>query len=138
LRNRLNKDLVLVLDDLHGLPPDSDAAGIVETLCQRAPDRLHLILISRHELPFSLQRLRGRGLVAEIYAPDLAFDIAEVDALLRKTVGAHPPGLSRRVWEHTGGWPTAVHHAAEMLRAVAGDQRLEVVGRLSHPRNLST
>jgi DNA-binding SARP family transcriptional activator len=133
LHNRLDEDLVLVFDDLHGLAPDSDAAGIVENLCQRAPDRLHLVLMSRHELPFSLQRLRGRGLVAEIHAPDLAFDIAQVDALLRKTVGAHPPGLSRRVWEYTGGWATAVHTVAEMLRAVAADQRLEAVGRLSHP-----
>jgi ATP/maltotriose-dependent transcriptional regulator MalT/DNA-binding SARP family transcriptional activator len=133
LTNVLHEDLVVVLDDLHGLPPDSDAAGIVESLCQRAPDRLHLILISRHELPFSLQRLRGRGLVAEIHAPDLAFEIAEVDALLRKTVGAHPPGLSRRVWEHTGGWPTAVYQAAEMLRTVPVDQRLEAVGQLSQP-----
>ncbi|HEX6402267.1 MAG TPA: BTAD domain-containing putative transcriptional regulator [Pseudonocardiaceae bacterium] len=133
LHSAVNEDLFVVLDDLHGLPPDSEAVGIVESLCQRVPDRLHLILISRRELPFSLQRLRGRGLVAEIHAPDLAFDVAEVDALLRKTVGAHPPGLSRRVWEQTGGWATAVHNAAEMVRAVAADQRLGTVGQLSRP-----
>ncbi|MDQ3762842.1 MAG: tetratricopeptide repeat protein [Actinomycetota bacterium] len=133
LRSFLSKDLVVVLDDLHGLAPDSDAAGVVQSLCQRAPDRLHLVLISRRELPFSLQRLRGRGLVAEIHAPDLAFDVADVEAVLRKTVGKDPPGLSRRVWEHTGGWATAVHCAVEMLRAVDVDQRLGAVGRLCQP-----
>ncbi|MDQ4102844.1 MAG: tetratricopeptide repeat protein, partial [Actinomycetota bacterium] len=133
LQTVLSEDLVLVLDDLHGLQPNSDAARVVESLCQRAPERLHLILISRRELPFSLQRLRGRGLVTEIHAPDLAFDVADVEALLRKTVGKDPPGLSRRVWEHTGGWATAVHYAAEMLRAVDVDQRLGAVGRLSRP-----
>ncbi|MEO7196832.1 MAG: BTAD domain-containing putative transcriptional regulator [Pseudonocardiaceae bacterium] len=133
LRSVLTKELVLVLDDLHGLQPDSDAADIVESLCQRAPERLHLVLISRRELPFSLQRLRGRGLVTEIHAPDLAFDVADVEALLRKTVGKDPPGLSRRVWEHTGGWAAAVHCAVEMLRVVGADQRLTAVGQLAHP-----
>ena len=133
LHSALSKDLVLVLDDLHGLQPDSDAACIVQSLCRRAPDRLHLVLISRRELPFSVQRLRGHGLVAEIHAPDLAFDVADVEALLGKTVGNGPPGLSRRVWEHTDGWPTAVHCAAEVLRGVQADQRLDAVGRLSQP-----
>jgi ATP/maltotriose-dependent transcriptional regulator MalT/DNA-binding SARP family transcriptional activator len=133
LRSVLSKDVVLVIDDLHELQPESDAAGVVESLCWQAPNRLHLVLISRYELPFSLQRLRGRGLVTEIHAPDLAFDVADVETLLRKTVGKDPPGLSRRVWEHTGGWATALHCAVELLRAVEPDQRLAAVGQLSEP-----
>jgi ATP/maltotriose-dependent transcriptional regulator MalT/DNA-binding SARP family transcriptional activator len=133
LRDALDKDLTLVLDDLHELKPESDTARVVESLCQYSPDRLHLILISRAELPFSLQRLRGRGVVAEIHASDLAFGIADVEELLRKTVGREPPGLSRRVWEHTGGWPTAVHSAVEMLRGTAADQRPTTVEQLAHP-----
>jgi ATP/maltotriose-dependent transcriptional regulator MalT/DNA-binding SARP family transcriptional activator len=133
MHSSLRQDLVLVLDDLHALQPEGDAARFVRTLSKRAPDRLNLVLISRRELPFSLQRLRGRGLVTEIYAPDLAFDIADIEALLRKTVGKEPPGLARRVWECTGGWATAVHCAMEMLRVVGMDQRLATVERLSHP-----
>jgi ATP/maltotriose-dependent transcriptional regulator MalT/DNA-binding SARP family transcriptional activator len=129
----LRKDLVLVLDDLHGLQPEGDAAQAVKILCQRAPERVHLVLISRGELPFSLQRLRGRGLVKEIYAPDLAFDVIDVEALLRRTVGKHPAGLAGRVWERTGGWPAAVHCAVELLRVAGWDQRLAAVDRLSHP-----
>lgn len=129
----LSSDLVLVVDDLHALQPDSAAAGLVEGLCRHAPDLLHLVLISRSELPFSLHRLRGRGHVTEIHAPDLAFDVADVAALLGKTVGTDPPGLARRMWEHTGGWAAALHCAVEMLRAVAPDQRLAVVGQLSDP-----
>ena len=133
LRRFLRHDLVVVLDDLHGLLPGSEATDLVEALCQRAPARLHLVLISRCEVPFSLQRLRGRGLVTEIHAPDLAFDVADVEALLRKTVGKDPPGLSRQVWEYTGGWATAVHCVVEMLRAVGPEERLEAVGRLVRP-----
>jgi ATP/maltotriose-dependent transcriptional regulator MalT len=133
LHSVVSEELVLVLDDLHWLQPDSDAAAIVESLCQRVPDWLHLVLISRRELPFSLQRLWGRGLVMEIHAPDLAFDVADVEALLRKTVGEDPPGLSRRVWEQTGGWPAAVHCAVEMLRVVEVDQRESALGTLCRP-----
>ena len=133
LHNALRKDLVLVLDDLQLLRPNSDAARVVDDLCRRAPQRLHLLLISRCELPFSLQQLRGQGLVTEIHAPDLAFDVSDVETLLRKTVGSDPPGLSRQVWEHTAGWPTAVHCAVEMLRAVEPAQRLTAVGQLSDP-----
>jgi ATP/maltotriose-dependent transcriptional regulator MalT/DNA-binding SARP family transcriptional activator len=133
MQDFLRKDLVLVFDDLHELQPESEAALVVEVLCQRVPDRVHLVLISRGELPFSLQRLRGRGLVTEIYAPNLAFDVLDVETLLRRTVGKQPPGLAGRVWEYTGGWPTAVHCAVEMVRMVGLDQRFEVVGRLSHP-----
>ena len=133
LQSVLGKDLIVVLDDLHALQPGSDAVAMVEGLCRQAPERLHVVLISRCELPFSLQRLRGRGLVAEIHAPDLAFDVADVEALLRKTVGRGPPGLSRRVWEQSGGWPAAVHCAVEMLRGVGPDQRLAAVRQLSFP-----
>ncbi|MGH3813488.1 MAG: hypothetical protein ACRDUV_13725, partial [Pseudonocardiaceae bacterium] len=133
LHSVLSKDLVLVMDDLHLLEPNSDAAGVVEGLCQQAPDRLHLVLVSRRELPFSLQRPRGRGLVSEIHAQDLAFDIADVEALLRKTVGRDPPGLSRRVWEHTGGWAAAVHSVVELLRVIGPDQRLVAVEQLCRP-----
>lgn len=133
LQGALRKDLVLVLDDLHVLQPGSAAARVVEDLCQRAPEQLHLLLISRCDLPFSLQRLRGRGHVTEIHAPDLAFDVADVETLLRKTVGKDPPGLSRQVWERTAGWPSAVHCAVEMLRAVEPEQRQAAVGQLSDP-----
>jgi len=129
----LRRNLVLVLDDLHPLHPEGDAARVVEILCRHAPDQLRLVLISRRELPFSLQRLRGRGVVSEIYAPDLAFAVTDVETLLRKTIGSEPPGLASRVWEYTSGWATAVHCAVEMLRAVPADQRLEAVERLSQP-----
>jgi ATP/maltotriose-dependent transcriptional regulator MalT/DNA-binding SARP family transcriptional activator len=129
----LSEDLILVLDDLDVLQPGGDAAGVVESLCQRSPDCLRLVLISRRELPFSLERLRGRGLVIEIHAPDLAFDVTDVETLLSKTAGREPPGLSRRIWERTGGWPAAVRSVVEMLRGIEPDQRLSAVERWCRP-----
>ncbi|MCA1675125.1 MAG: tetratricopeptide repeat protein, partial [Actinobacteria bacterium] len=128
-----SEDITLVVDDLQEVAPGTDPARALEGLCRHAPERLHLVLISRREPPFSLARLRGQGLVAEIHASDLAFDVSEVDALLRSTVGAEPPGLAVQLWERSGGWPTAVCQAVEMLREVESDHRPEVLERLTRP-----
>lgn len=133
LRNSLREELVLVLDDLQWLQPDSDVTYLVENLSREVPDLLRVVLVSRREPPFSLERLRGQGLVGEVHAPELALDVAEVAALLHATVGEDPPGLSTQVWERTGGWPAALQSAVAMLRGVDPDQRLSVVTYLTRP-----
>jgi len=133
LRGSLSEDLVLVVDDLQELLPGSGAALLLDGMCRDAPDGLHLVLISRQEPPFSLRRLRGQGLVAEISAAELCLDVDDVTTLLDKTIGETPPGLSARICERTGGWPAAVNSAVELLRGVEPDQRLGVLEQLSSP-----
>jgi DNA-binding SARP family transcriptional activator/tetratricopeptide (TPR) repeat protein len=133
LRGSLRDDVVLVIDDLQVLAPDTAAAGVVQALYRQAPERLHVVLMSRQEMPFSLARLRGQGLVAEINAAELAFDLAEVAELLQASVGNDPPHLATLVWERTGGWPAAVHAVVEMLRGVDVDERPGMVAHLTHP-----
>ncbi len=133
LRGSLLDDLCLVIDDVHELPPDGDAVRLVADLCQYAPDQLHLVLISRSELPFSLARLQGQGMVAEIQAPELAFDVTEVGTLLWSSVGEHPPDLAALVYERTGGWPAVTCRAVEMMRRVPSGRRAAVLDKLTHP-----
>lgn len=133
LRESLRQPLVLVLDDLQELEPGGEAVRLVEGLCRHAPELLHLVLVSRRALPFSLARLRGQGQVGDVGAPELAFDVAEVASLLRATVGEEPPGLAARVWECTGGWPAALRCAVDLLRTTDRDQRLAVLERLAWP-----
>lgn len=134
LREVLREELVLVVDDLHQLPPESDPIGLLEGLCEDAPDHLHIVLVSRRECPFSLTRLRGQGLVAEIQASELAFDVAEVATLMRSALGEQPPGvLPAQVRERTAGWPAVVHGALDTLQAAPPERRLDVVDRLIRP-----
>jgi len=133
LRGSLLEDLCLVVDDVHELSPDGDVVSLVADLCRCAPDRLHLILISRNEIPFSLARLQGQGMVAEIQAPELALDVTEVGALLRSSLGEHPPELATLVYERTGGWPTMTCRAVEMMRRVPPGRRVVVLDQLTHP-----
>jgi ATP/maltotriose-dependent transcriptional regulator MalT/DNA-binding SARP family transcriptional activator len=133
LRTTLTTRLVLVVEDLQWLPPRSEAMRLIEGLCWHAPDLLDLVLVSRRELPFSLARLRGQGLVAEVDTSMLALDPAEIEVLLCETVDVDAAALARPVWERTAGWPAAVRAALEMLSQVAAGERADTLDRLVHP-----
>jgi DNA-binding SARP family transcriptional activator len=133
LDSLLEDELVLVLDDLQEMPPGGTAARCIESLCRYLPDRLHLVLASRGDPPFSLERLRGQGLVADLDACQLALRTAEVAGLVEATLGDGAAELAARISEATAGWPAATRLAVEALRGVAPGERLSVVERLRRP-----
>jgi DNA-binding SARP family transcriptional activator len=131
LHERLHRSVGLVLDDLHELAADGAAMRVVEALCRQAPPGLYLVLASRAEPPFSIDRLRGQGQVLELGAADLAFDAAEVDALLRAELGGEE--LGETLHAATGGWPAAVRLACEAMRGLPAEERPAAVERLRRP-----
>ncbi|MGH7563343.1 MAG: tetratricopeptide repeat protein [Gemmatimonadota bacterium] len=133
LQEILDEDLVMVLDDIQELDPASPSARLVEALCRHAPERLHLVLCSRSELPFPIERLRGRGEVLEIDPSSLAFTWAETRRLFRSVLGEDGSELASPIHELTAGWPAAIRLALETLRAAGTDRRTEVLDRLSRP-----
>lgn len=133
LDRQLRDDLVFVLDDFQELPTASPVARLVEGLCRRAPEALHLVVSSRVEPPFSVERLRGHGYLTEIDATQLRFDVDDVTALLRATIGDEASELATWVCRKTGGWPAATCVAAEALRGIEPQRRLDTVAQLSRP-----
>jgi ATP/maltotriose-dependent transcriptional regulator MalT len=133
LREVAPTDLVLVLDDVHQLPAGGAAADFLHGLCQQAPEQLHLVLVTRGDPPFPVERLRGQGLLAEVDASNLGFDVTEIEAVLRVTVDERAGELASHVAERTGGWPVAVKLAADAMRGVDPEQRRHVVDSLSQP-----
>jgi DNA-binding SARP family transcriptional activator len=133
LHERLRRAVGLVFDDLHELAADGPAMRVVEALCRQAPPGLYLVLASRAELPFSVDRLRGQGQVLELGAADLAFDVDEVGALLRTQLDGEGGELAATLHAATGGWPAAVRLACEAMRALPAEQRPAAVERLRRP-----
>jgi ATP/maltotriose-dependent transcriptional regulator MalT/DNA-binding SARP family transcriptional activator len=133
LEASLRDDLVVVVDDLHRLPPRSDAVRLLEGLCWCAPESLRFVLIARREPSFSLQRLRGQGLVADVDAPSLSLATTEIDELLRRVVDPAAGELAELVQERTGGWPAAVRAAVEAVAHAGAEGGAEAVTRLMHP-----
>ena len=117
LQDRLAADLVLVLDDVHELPPGSPSARVIAELCRQAPPRLHLALSSRGDPPFPVERLRAQGHVLSIEGTELAFDPAEVAAVLVAVAGSETSAFAAEVHGLTGGWPAGVRLIADAMSA---------------------
>ena len=123
LDDRLPHDVVLVLDDVHELA-SAASARFLESLCRQAPATLHLVLASRAEPPFAVDRLRGQGQVLELTAEALAFDPTEIEALLGDAE------LAAALYELTGGWPALVRLAVATLAGVPPAARPEAFEQL--------
>jgi ATP/maltotriose-dependent transcriptional regulator MalT len=128
-----SRDLVLVLDDLHELGDDGAPARFVESLVRHAPPPLHVVVASRAEPPFPIERIRGQGQVVELTARELAFSADETERLLAEALGAREDGLAVALHEATGGWPAAVRLALEALRGVPAAERRRTLARLRGP-----
>ena len=133
LQSTLRRDLVLVLEDVHEIDGAPGAMHVVEALCRQAPERLHLVVTTRSELPFPIERLRGQGHVLELSGAELAFDIDETSELLTTLAGVEHAGAAAELHAATGGWPAAVRLAVEALRGVAPRERTAAFERIRRP-----
>ncbi len=141
LEQQVAGDLVLVLDDVQEVAAGSPPARLVEALCRHAPPGFHLVLCSRAEPPFPVERLRGRGQVLEVDGARLAFTPEETLALLAAVLpedeGRAGEGSAERLagplHGMTSGWPAATCLAAETLRHLGQDERLASLAGLRRP-----
>jgi DNA-binding SARP family transcriptional activator/tetratricopeptide (TPR) repeat protein len=139
LQGVLRDDLLLVIDDLQAIADAPPAWRFVEALVRVAPPELHLLIASRTETPFGIERLRGQGQVVDVGGPALAFSAGEIAKLI-DVLMAHDGPTPRardeavgRILRATGGWPAAVRLAVEAYRAVAPEGRAGVLDRLQRP-----
>lgn len=132
LGERLEHDLMLIVDDVHELGHGGAPARLLETLAREAPPTLHLVLASRSEPPFPIERLRGQGAVLQLRAEDLAFTEDEVAELL-SAVDDQALDLAAELHAVTGGWPAAVRLAFEAVRSAAPESRHDLLTTFRRP-----
>ncbi len=113
--------IVVVLDDLHRLER-SDAYALLESLIERLPEHVALVLGSRVPPALPLARLRLHGELGEIGATDLAFNAGDAAtfAAHRHTAPLDDIALQRAV-ARTHGWPAGL---ALVLTRTGADGRL--------------
>ena len=133
LQSQLTRDLVLVVDDVHELAGSPGAMQLIESLCRQAPAYLHVVLASRFEPSFPIERLRGQGQVLELSGSDLAFDVCETVELLEAVTGESDAETAEELQRATGGWPAAVRLAVETLRGVPVSGRRAALERIRRP-----
>jgi LuxR family maltose regulon positive regulatory protein len=111
----LAEDVFLFIDDFH-LAVDADVVAAVQAMIERPAANLHIIISSRHSLPFSLSRYRAKGVVVEIDSGQLRFDNQEAAEFLR-TAGHGNLSLTEidTLVSRTEGWPAGIQLAAILL-----------------------
>ena len=127
---QIRSELVLVVDDAHELAADHAALRVLEGLCRHAPASLHLVLASRYELGFAVQRLRTAGQLVELTGHDLAFTGAETAELVSTVLGPDAD-LAATLQGVTSGWAAAARLAVEALAMTPQPQRGATLERLS-------
>jgi LuxR family transcriptional regulator, maltose regulon positive regulatory protein len=120
----VDEPLVLVLDDLHlaGSPAIVDD---LEWVLENAPANLRLVVATRSDPLFRLQRLRVAEQMSEVRAADLAFTREEASVMLG---GLDLPGDDLDLlWRRTEGWAVGLKLALLSLEG-HGDPRAFVAG----------
>ncbi|CAG1019642.1 serine/threonine-protein kinase PknK [Burkholderiaceae bacterium] len=120
-----------VLDDLHRIV-DTGTVGLLDSLIERLPEHVALVLGSRTEPALPLARLRVQGELGEIDATPLCFDEPTVNALVQQRWG-NAPGrdVVRDTLQRTGGWAVGVNL---LLASGAGQPPGRVALRHGAPR----
>lgn len=104
--------LMLVLDDYHVIATESIHEALFDWL-GKLPSTIHLMLISRHEIPIPLGALRANGRLNELSLSDLRFTDAEIDSYWHKQTGAPPDGKTlRHLVRNTEGWAAMLQLSA--------------------------
>ncbi|MBS1787359.1 MAG: tetratricopeptide repeat protein [Acidobacteria bacterium] len=85
--DRVEQQLVIVLDDYHHLGAADAVHAAVDRLLAYQPDVLHTILISRDAPPLQLAKLRSKGALTTVDRDDLLFTEEEMQALFRQVFG---------------------------------------------------
>lgn len=119
--------VVLALDDAHVITSPT-AQQALQTLLDRLPEWVSLVLTSRARPALALGRLRAAGNLIELCADDLRFTPDEAGALLN---GVMRLGLSAceidELTERTEGWVAGLRLAAAALMNHPPDRRAQVI-----------
>ena len=132
--NRIDQDVVLVIEDCH-LIRSADVLAILRELMRHPHPLLHLVLLSRHDLPLPLSDWRARNMMVEVRAADLRFSLEETSRFLRQApIDALDDEMIARLHQNTEGWIAGLRLALLSLSQVqdVGDQVLELSGHNRH------
>lgn len=111
--------LRIIIDDLHRIDGGS-ALDWLEDLVNWPPVGLQLVLLTRHEPPFPLQRLQLAEKISDVRSSHLAFDEQEADQLLRSGGVSLGRDALSELTRSTGGWAAALRLACLTLE-ISGD-----------------
>jgi LuxR family maltose regulon positive regulatory protein len=114
LTDTLFNPWLLVLEDYHFIASPV-VHQLVDMLLENGPASLHVIISTRIDPPIALARLRARGLLAELRAPQLRFRQDEISSLISRYVTGLSDQSLTQLAEKTEGWAAALRIVCSSL-----------------------
>ena len=112
----LGVPLVVVLDDVHVLD-DSRVHEVLAFVVDACPPNLHLVMTTRADPALPLSRMRARGLLTEVRAPELRFTQNETAAFFGDVMGVVLTAEQVvQLESRTEGWAVGLQMAALSLQ----------------------
>ncbi|MDB9525694.1 LuxR C-terminal-related transcriptional regulator [Oscillatoria sp. CS-180] len=113
----VSENVILVLDDYHRIESEPVDQAL-EFLVQYLPSTsMHLVIATREDPPLPLARLRARGQLTEVRAPDLRFTQVETTEFLNQTMNLNLSTEEITALENrTEGWIAGLQLAAISLQ----------------------
>lgn len=97
-------DIYLVLDDYH-LIRESEIHEFLKHLLARPLPKMHLVILSRHSLPFSVSRLKVRNQMIEISSEEMRFTYKETERFFSEILPVKlSAGQIQELMGHMEGW----------------------------------
>lgn len=102
--DKVGEDVVLVIEDCHFIRSE-DVLGALLELMRHPHPLLHLVLLSRHDVPLPLNEWRARNWMIDIRAADLRFSLEETAVFLNQAM-PRPPNheMVSTLHKNTEGW----------------------------------
>lgn len=115
----LGAPVILVMDDYHRVRRP-EVQALVKLILDRGPDALHLLLLSRHHVTFSVSKLRLAGQLQELDSQALRLTRPEIESFLVGMGQPLPDAKSIDMLEaRTEGWVAGLQLAALSLHGSA-------------------
>ncbi|MBV1858901.1 MAG: AAA family ATPase, partial [Nannocystaceae bacterium] len=112
----LDTPLVVVLDDVHVLD-DPRVQEVLAFVVDACPPNLHLVMTTRADPALPLSRMRARGLLTEVRAPELRFTQHETAAFFGDVMGVElTADQVAQLESRTEGWAVGLQMAALSLQ----------------------
>ena len=109
---KVDTPMILVLDDCHHLI-DERIHQALTFLLQHMPKQVHIVMLTRFDLPLHLARMRVRGQVLDLRQSDLQFTFDEAASFFTASVEpALTPSHVQTLVERTEGWAAGLQLAA--------------------------
>jgi LuxR family maltose regulon positive regulatory protein len=100
----IRKPFLLVLDDFHRINR-TEVHEIINHLLDFPPRSLHLVIVTRHDPPLELTKLRADGHMVDVRERDLRFTEDETQAVLQRLAGIEIAGdLLVHIHSELEGW----------------------------------